>query len=83
MAALIGIGTIVVTTMGRPDDTIRPELQLRSWWSSRHWSPHDAWRQPILRLVDTAVGVGRQCCGGVARRPRSGADQTNQAGQSP
>jgi hypothetical protein len=20
-------------------------------------SPHDAWRQPILRLVDTAVGV--------------------------
>jgi hypothetical protein len=36
MAALIGIGAIVVTTMGRPDD---------------------AWRQPILRLVDTAVGV--------------------------
>src|SRR6266478_344966 len=57
MAALIGIGAIVVTTMGRPDDTITTGITIAVVMVVAALSPHDAWRQPILRLVDTAVGV--------------------------
>ena len=57
MAALIGIGAIVVTTMGRPDDTITTGITTAVVMVVAALSPHDAWRQPILRLVDTAVGV--------------------------
>jgi hypothetical protein len=57
MAALIGIGTIVVTTMGRPDDTITTGITIAVIMVVAALSPHGAWRQPILRLVDTALGV--------------------------
>jgi uncharacterized membrane protein YgaE (UPF0421/DUF939 family) len=57
MAALIGIGAIVVTTMGRPDDTITTGITIAVIMVVAALSPRDAWRQPILRLVDTAVGV--------------------------
>jgi hypothetical protein len=57
MAALIGIGAIVVTAMGRPDDTITTGITIAVVMVVAALSPHDAWRQPILRLVDTAVGV--------------------------
>jgi len=57
MAALIGIGVIVVTTMGRPDDTITTGITIAVVMVVAALSPQHAWRQPILRLVDTAVGV--------------------------
>jgi uncharacterized membrane protein YccC len=57
MAALIGIGAIVVTTMGRPDDTITTGITVAVVMVVAALSPHAAWRQPILRLFDTAVGV--------------------------
>jgi hypothetical protein len=57
MAALIGIGAIVVTTMGRPDDTITTGITIAVVMVVAALSPHDAWRQPILRVADTAVGV--------------------------
>ena len=57
MAALIGIGAIVVTIMGRPDDTITTGITIAVIMVVAALSPHNAWRQPILRLVDTAVGV--------------------------
>jgi uncharacterized membrane protein YgaE (UPF0421/DUF939 family) len=57
MAALIGIGAIVVTTMGRPDDTITTGITIAVVMVVAALSPHGAWRQPILRLIDTAVGV--------------------------
>jgi hypothetical protein len=57
MAALIGIGAIVVTTMGRPDDTITTGITIAVVMVVAALSPHGAWRQPVLRLVDTAVGV--------------------------
>jgi len=57
MAALIGIGAIVVTAMGRPDDTITTGITIAVVMVVAALSPHEAWRQPILRLVDTAVGV--------------------------
>jgi uncharacterized membrane protein YccC len=57
MAALIGIGAIVVTTMGRPDDSITTGITIAVVMVVAALSPHGAWRQPILRTVDTAVGV--------------------------
>jgi hypothetical protein len=79
MAALIGIGAIVVTIIGRPDDTITTGITIAVVMVVAALSPHGAWRQPILRLVDTALGVAV----GVARRPRNAADQTDRAGQPP
>ena len=57
MATLIGIGAILVTTMGRPDDSITTGITIAVVMVVAALSPHDAWRQPILRLVDTALGV--------------------------
>jgi uncharacterized membrane protein YccC len=57
MAALIGIGTIVVTMMGRPNDTITTSITTAVVLVVAAIGPHDAWRQPPLRLIDTGVGV--------------------------
>jgi hypothetical protein len=57
MAALIGIGAVIVTMMGRPDDTITTGITIAVVMVVAALSPHAAWRQPILRLFDTAVGV--------------------------
>jgi uncharacterized membrane protein YgaE (UPF0421/DUF939 family) len=57
MATLIGIGAVAVTLMGRPDDTITTGITIAVVMVVAELSPHAAWRQPILRLVDTAVGV--------------------------
>jgi hypothetical protein len=57
MAALIGIGAIAVTTMGRADDTITTGITIAVVMVVAALSPQDAWRQPILRVVDTAVGA--------------------------
>ena len=57
MAALIGIGSIAVTMMGRPDDTITTGITTAVVMVVAAIDPHGAWRQPILRLIDTAVGV--------------------------
>jgi uncharacterized membrane protein YccC len=57
MGALIGIGAIAVTTMGRADDTITTGITIAVVMVVAALSPQDAWRQPILRLIDTAVGV--------------------------
>ena len=46
MAALIGIGTLAMMLLDRRDDIITTG------------NPLDAWHQPLLRLVDTVVGVG-------------------------
>ena len=57
MAALIGVGTVVVTVIGRAEDTITTGITIAVIMVVAELSPREAWRQPILRLVDTAVGV--------------------------
>jgi hypothetical protein len=57
MATLIGISAIAVTMIGRPDDTITTGITIAVVMVVAALSPHEAWRQPILRMVDTAVGV--------------------------
>jgi uncharacterized membrane protein len=57
MAALIGIATIVLTIAGRQDDAMTTAVTIAVVMVVAELNPHDAWRQPILRLVDTALGV--------------------------
>jgi uncharacterized membrane protein YccC len=57
MAALIGIGTVAVTLIGRPDDAIPTGITIAVIMVVAELNPYHAWREPILRFVDTAVGV--------------------------
>jgi uncharacterized membrane protein YccC len=58
MAALIGISTIVLTLLGRPEDIITTGITTAVVMVVAGISPQHAWIEPILRLVDTVVGIG-------------------------
>ncbi|MDT7811687.1 MAG: hypothetical protein QOJ51_7198 [Acidobacteriaceae bacterium] len=58
MAALIGIGTIALSLLGRSEDIITAGITTAVVMVVAGISPQHAWEQPILRLVDTLVGVG-------------------------
>ncbi len=57
MAALIAIGAIALAMIGRADDAITTSITTAVVMSVAAIGPHDAWREPILRLVDTAFGA--------------------------
>ena len=57
MAALIGIGTIILAVLGRPEDIITTGVTTAVVMVGAGISPEHAWKQPILRLVDTIVGI--------------------------
>lgn len=57
LAVLIGLGTFVLMVIGRPEDAITAAITTAVLMVSAVLSPHNAWQQPVLRLVDTAVGV--------------------------
>src|SRR6201987_2120819 len=58
LAALIGIGTLAMMLLGRQDDIVTTGITTVVVMVVAAISPTDAWLQPILRLVDTIVGVG-------------------------
>jgi uncharacterized membrane protein YccC len=58
MAALIGIGAIVLTLFGRSEDIITTGITTAVVMVVAGISPEHAWQQPVLRLVDTAIGIG-------------------------
>jgi uncharacterized membrane protein YgaE (UPF0421/DUF939 family) len=58
MAALIGIGAVVMSMIGRPDDIITTGITTVVVMVVAAIGPRHAWMQPILRMVDTIVGVG-------------------------
>ena len=58
MAALIGIGTIVLTLLGRSEDIITTGITTAVVMVVAAISPRHSWIEPILRLVDTVVGLG-------------------------
>lgn len=58
MAALIGIGAIAMQWLGRPQDVITTGITTAVVMVVAAISPHQAWQQPILRVIDTAVGIG-------------------------
>ena len=57
LAVLIGASALAVTLIGRPQDAITAGITTAVVLVVAALSPHDAWRQPILRLADTVVGV--------------------------
>ena len=58
LAALIGIGAVTMPMIGRTDDIITTGITTVVVMVVAAISPRDAWMQPVLRLVDTLVGVG-------------------------
>jgi len=57
LAVLIAIGAIVLDLIGRPEDVITASITTTVVMVVAAISPQQAWRQPILRLVDTVVGI--------------------------
>jgi uncharacterized membrane protein YccC len=57
MAALIGIGTVVMMLLGRREDIVTTGITTTVVMVVAAMSPQDAWQQPLLRLADTIVGV--------------------------
>jgi uncharacterized membrane protein YgaE (UPF0421/DUF939 family) len=57
LATLIGIGAVTMSLLGRPDETITTGITTAVVMVVAAMSPNHAWKQPILRVVDTIVGV--------------------------
>jgi len=57
MAALIGIASFALTAAGRSDDVATAAITIAVVLVVAAIRPQNAWEQPILRLVDTAVGI--------------------------
>lgn len=62
MIVVIGAGTIVMMLLGRSDDIVTTGITTAVVLVVAAISPENAWRQPILRLVDTVVGVAIGVC---------------------
>ena len=58
MAALIGIGAVVLILVNRSEDVITASITTAVVMVVAGISPQHAWTQPILRLVDTSIGLG-------------------------
>jgi uncharacterized membrane protein YccC len=57
LAALVGIGTVIMTYLDRRDDIVTTGITTTVVMVVAAMSPQDAWRQPLLRLGDTVVGI--------------------------
>src|SRR5271165_275417 len=57
LAALLGIGTLIRAALGRRDDIVTTGITTTVVMVVAAKSPQDAWQQPLLRLVDTVVGI--------------------------
>ena len=57
MAALIGVGAVAMSLLGRQDDVITTGITTAVVMVVAAISPDHAWKEPILRMVDTIVGV--------------------------
>ncbi len=57
MAALIGMGTVIMMLLGRRDDIVTTGITTAVVMVVAAIAPQNAWLQPVLRLVDTVVGI--------------------------
>jgi len=57
LAALIGIGTMTMSLIGRSDDIVTTGITTTVVMVVAAISPRQAWIQPVLRMLDTIVGV--------------------------
>jgi uncharacterized membrane protein YgaE (UPF0421/DUF939 family) len=58
MAVVIGLGTIVMIILGRQEDVVTTGITTAVVLVAAALSTQPAWHQPILRLLDTLVGIG-------------------------
>ena len=72
MAALIGVGAVVMSLLGRPDDIITTGITTTVVMVVAAISPEHAWKQPVLRMVDTIVGIAVGVAGHLRRLFRRG-----------
>ena len=58
LAALLGLGTLIMIALGRADDIVTTGITTTVVMVVAAMGPqHDAWRQPLLRVVDTVIGI--------------------------
>ena len=57
MAGLLGVGTAVMMALGRRDDIATTGITTSVVMVVAAMSPQDAWHEPLLRLLDTVVGI--------------------------
>jgi uncharacterized membrane protein YccC len=57
LAALLGIGTVIMMCLGRRDDIVTTAITTVVVMFVAAISPQDAWHQPIFRLGDTVIGI--------------------------
>lgn len=57
MAVLIGVGTVIMMLLGRREDIVTTGITTAVVMVVAAMSPQDAWQQPLLRLIDTIVGI--------------------------
>ena len=57
MAALLGMGTLVMMLLNRRGDIVTTGITTAVVMVVAAISPLNAWQQPLLRLVDTIVGI--------------------------
>ena len=57
IAVVIAIGAFVLAIAGRPQDTMPASLATVVVLVIASIDPHNAWQQPIMRLLDTVLGV--------------------------
>lgn len=54
LVVLIGLAAFLLSLAGRPQDVVTAAVTVVIVAAI---SPHDAWEQPILRAIDTGVGI--------------------------
>lgn len=57
MAILIGLGSVIMVLLDRSDDVTTTAITTTVVMVVAAISPHDAWQQPLLRMLDTIVGI--------------------------
>jgi uncharacterized membrane protein YccC len=57
IAVLIALGTIVMLLLGREEDAVTTGITTAVVLLAAAISSRQAWQQPILRLIDTIVGI--------------------------
>lgn len=57
MVVLIGIGAIVMSLFGQTEGIITTGITTTVVMVVAGISPQQAWKQPILRLIDTVIGI--------------------------
>ena len=58
LSALLAIGTVIIMYLDRREDILTTGITTTVVMLGAALSPQHAWRQPLLRLGDTVLGIG-------------------------